>query len=602
MNHSFLHRAVRFGLLSMGLLWATMNAPVIAQDTDMAPALATPGTTPTVFQNPELVEEYQSTITPEDLAAHLYFFASDYFEGRETATRGQKLAANYLAGQYRKMGVEPKGTANPSNPMDPSAYFQPFPVYGSRMASATLSVSSNGTEFDRSVFSANKTDDKSYLIFGNTPEVSGDVVFGGYGINDTDLGYDDFKAIEDAGIDVTGAWLLILADEPLDGPEKSLFKTEDGKPSQWTTGRYRKISAAAGSLQPKGILMIVDSSPRFEGTVGTAAAQAASGLQGVGSLSLEPRTGDSGGRGRRSSFPPTFAVSTEFANSILSSSGKTVEQLQAQIDGSLKPVVMKVSSVQVKSEIKQEDLKLMTENVAGFIEGSDPVLKNQIVVVSAHYDHIGMREVPEGEDGINNGADDDGSGTVTVLEIAEAFARARDDGFGPRRSILFLNVTGEEKGLLGSAHYTDADPIVPLENTVTDLNIDMIGRIDPTHPGPNSDYVYIIGSNLISQELHNINQRVNQVTDINLDLNERFNSKDDPNQFYRRSDHWNFGKHNIPFIFFFTGTHEDYHRPGDEPQKIEYDRMARIGQMIFATAWQVANQDEPPAVSGTGFN
>ncbi|RMF64686.1 MAG: M28 family peptidase, partial [Bacteroidetes bacterium] len=142
-----------------------------------------------------------------------------------------------------------------------------------------------------------------------------------------------------------------------------------------------------------------------------------------------------------------------------------------------------------------------------------------------------------------------------------------------------------------------------LEKTVTNLNIDMIGRRDPTYPGNQPDnYVYIIGSNLISQELHDLNARVNEVTGLKLDLNERFNSKDDPNQFYRRSDHWNFGKHNIPFIFYFNGTHEDYHGLDDEPDKIDYPQLARRAQLIFATAWQVANQDARPAVSGKGFN
>ena len=141
-----------------------------------------------------------------------------------------------------------------------------------------------------------------------------------------------------------------------------------------------------------------------------------------------------------------------------------------------------------------------------------------------------------------------------------------------------------------------------MDKTVANLNIDKIGRYDPTHPGPDNNYVYIIGSNLISQELHDINLRMNDLLGTRLDLNERFNSRDDPNQFYRRSDHWNFGKNEIPFIFFFTGTHEDYHGADDEADKIEYERMARISQLIFATAWQVANQESRPAVSGTGFN
>ena len=228
------------------------------------------------------------------------------------------------------------------------------------------------------------------------------------------------------------------------------------------------------------------------------------------------------------------------------------------------------------------------------------MLKDEYVVISSHYDHVGMNDSEE--DGIFNGADDDGSGTVSVLEIAEAFQKAKNDGNGPRRSVIFLNVSGEEKGLLGSAFYTDYEPVVPLEKTVTNLNIDMIGRIDPTHTGDTDDYVYIIGSNLVSQELHDINIRVNEIIGTDLDLNERFNSKDDPNQFYRRSDHWNFGKNNIPFIFFFTGTHDDYHGVDDEPDKIEYERMARIAQVIFGTAWQVANQDTKPEVTGQGFN
>ncbi|MEX1054488.1 MAG: M28 family peptidase, partial [Rhodothermales bacterium] len=228
-------------------------------------------------------------------------------------------------------------------------------------------------------------------------------------------------------------------------------------------------------------------------------------------------------------------------------------------------------------------------------------LMHEVVVISSHYDHIGLDPTEE-DDQVNNGADDDGSGTVATLEIAEAFMRAKREGYGPRRSVLFLNVSGEEKGLLGSEYYADIRPVVPLANTVVNLNIDMIGRHDPTVPNADSNYVYIIGSNLISKELHDINLRVNEVTGVGLNLNERFNSKDDPNQFYARSDHWNFGKHGIPFIFFFTGTHDDYHRPGDEADKIDYERLARIGRLIFATAWQVANQDARPAVSGTGFH
>ena len=242
--------------------------------------------------------------------------------------------------------------------------------------------------------------------------------------------------------------------------------------------------------------------------------------------------------------------------------------------------------------------EVLSENVVAFIEGTD--LKDEVVVISAHLDHVG--DDGDGDDTIYNGADDDGSGTVTMLEIAEAFKAAADAGHGPRRSILFLHVSGEEKGLLGSEYYADREPLIPIEQTVANLNIDMIGRYDPERGFERTDYVYIIGGDLISQDIHDWNEAVNETTGTDLLLSDRFNSPDDPNQFFRRSDHWNFGKYDVPFIFYFTGTHEDYHGVGDSADKIDYDRMARIGRLIFGTAWELANRDERPAVSGVGFN
>lgn len=582
-----LRRRVLLGAAVLGL------APALALAQAGGPAASA---TPTVFANPKLVQQYQATITADDLAAHLYLFASDYFEGRETGTRGQKLAAYYLASQYRKMGLQPKGSAPAGSPRALEAYLQPFPVYGQRLQQATLTVKQGDQVLAQSLFGPNQQDGQAYLAFGGSEQNQGEVVFAGYGIQDDELGYNDFAALKEAGLDVGGKWLLILRDEPLKDAETSLLKTADGKPSRWSRQSFDKLRAAIGSGFPAGVLIVDDAGPRAEASVAERAAQAAAGIErSVGNLSLNPPKG--GGR----SFPPVYNVSTAFANKLLAAGGKTVEQLQAQINAQLKPVVMALPGVTVESRLEKAVKEYSSENVVAFIEGSDPVLKDEVVVVSSHYDHIGVNAALEG-DQINNGADDDGSGTVTTLEIAEAFMQAKRDGHGPRRSVLFLNVSGEEKGLLGSAYYADVAPAWPLDKTVTNLNIDMIGRFDPTHPTESEDYVYIIGSNLISQELHDINLRVNDVTGTRLELSERFNSKDDPNRFYARSDHWNFGKHGVPFIFFFTGTHEDYHQPGDEPHKIAYERMARIAQLIFATAWQVANQDAPPAVSGTGFN
>jgi Zn-dependent M28 family amino/carboxypeptidase len=225
---------------------------------------------------------------------------------------------------------------------------------------------------------------------------------------------------------------------------------------------------------------------------------------------------------------------------------------------------------------------IVGQNVLGYIPGSDSLLREELIVITAHYDHVG---IIDGE--IHNGADDDGSGTVSVLELAEAFQESVKAGEGPKRSVLLMTVVGEEKGLLGSEWYAD-HPIWPLEQTVANLNIDMIGRVDEAHPDDDR-YVYLIGSDKLSSELHEISENANS-TYTNLALDYTFNAPDDPNRFYYRSDHYNFAKNNIPVIFYFSGVHEDYHRPGDDPEKIHYGKTAEIGQLVFYTAWQLANQ------------
>ncbi len=231
----------------------------------------------------------------------------------------------------------------------------------------------------------------------------------------------------------------------------------------------------------------------------------------------------------------------------------------------------------------QKPKTVETENVVAIIKGSEK--PDEYVVITAHLDHVGLDET-----GIYNGADDDGSGTVALLEIAEAFKKAADKGKGPKRSIVFLHVTGEEKGLLGSAYYTD-NPIYPLENTVVNLNVDMIGRIDPSRREKNRDYIYLIGSDHDSVDLHKLSEQTNAES-VNMTLDYRFNDKNDPNRFYYRSDHYNFAKNGIPIIFYFTGTHADYHKITDTPDKIEYDLLEMRSRLIFYTAWNIANRDK----------
>ena len=234
-----------------------------------------------------------------------------------------------------------------------------------------------------------------------------------------------------------------------------------------------------------------------------------------------------------------------------------------------------------ESRLFKKKIVVKGENILGYIKGTD--LKDELILITAHYDHLGKKDSL-----IYNGADDNGSGTSAIMEIAEAFMIAKKEGKGPRRSILIMPVSGEEKGLLGSKYYTKK-PIYPLEKTVANLNIDMIGRIDYNHD--TSNYVYLIGSDMLSKELHDISEKINKEY-IGLDLDYTFNSEEDPNRYYYRSDHYNFAKNNIPVIFYFNGLHEDYHKPTDTIEKIDFKKIEKITRLIFLTAWELANRDK----------
>lgn len=227
-----------------------------------------------------------------------------------------------------------------------------------------------------------------------------------------------------------------------------------------------------------------------------------------------------------------------------------------------------------------------SENIWAFIEGSEK--PEEVLVISAHYDHVGIKD---GE--VYNGADDDGSGTVALLEIAQAFEIAKKEGHGPKRSILFFHATGEEHGLHGSRYYSE-NPLFPVANTITDINIDMIGRRDETHANTNN-YVYLIGADRLSTDLDNICTIANAKY-IKMDLDYKFNDPKDPNHFYERSDHYNFAKNGIPAVFLFNGVHADYHQKTDEVDKIEFDALAKRAQLAFVIAWELANRENRPVV------
>ncbi len=360
-----------------------------------------------------------------------------------------------------------------------------------------------------------------------------------------------------------GKFVMILANEPVDASGKSHITGKTEK-SDWSTQRRLKINTAR-ELGAKAIFIVV---PDFEKQKSEMHhAMNASTLKLKGDKS-QPRM-------------PVIYISPEMANELAGNRKKTIQQIQQRINAKKKTTSFTVKN-QFSLTIKRERRQIVTENVLGFIEGSD--LKNEIIVITAHYDHIGM----EG-DIVFNGADDDGSGTVAVIELAEAFMKAKKEGNGPRRSILFMTVSGEERGLLGSEWYSE-NPVFPLKQTICNLNIDMIGRVDPDHEKDSAAYVYVIGSDKLSSQLRAVSEASN-TTYCGINLDYRYDAPNDPNLFYYRSDHYNFARKNIPVIFYFNGTHADYHKETDEVSKINFPLMERRARLVFFTAWEIANRD-----------
>jgi len=267
---------------------------------------------------------------------------------------------------------------------------------------------------------------------------------------------------------------------------------------------------------------------------------------------------------------PLIFLSTEFNALLLSKCPSGTPEGQ-----------LKESSLSLTFSPGTEQHFIDSENVIGLIEGTDK--KEEIIVISAHYDHLGVRN---GE--VFNGADDDASGTSALLSLAETFANAAQQGYRTSRSIAFIAFTGEEKGLMGSSWFVE-NPVFQMKNIVCDLNIDMIGRIDPAHEQKNvKDYIYLIGSDKISQELHELSEAVNKKC-CGLELDYTYNNENDPNRFYYRSDHYNFARFGIPVIFYFNGTHADYHKSTDDWDKIDFEKASKITKLIFRTTNEIAN-------------
>ena len=494
----------------------------------------------------DVLEEIARSISVEDLKKHLNILAADDMEGRELGYEGNRKAARYIADEFSKMGIEE---------LESGGYYQPIPFYSAQWEELKLEV--NGKEY--------KPIKEFYSIMSMNNSVqrfeTDEVVFLGYGIDDPS--YSDYK-----GADVQGKVILIYRGEPKDAEGNSLI-TKSPEVSAWSRAIIRKLRTA----RDKGVRAVLIIDDEFTKNVGELRNLLLGGNVRLG----EP------GEMRKVNYTNQLFINTDILSNILGKKRKKVIKVRDKIAKKGKSKAVTIPANLAITQVK-DNMPVQHENVLAYIEGSDPELKKELIVITAHYDHVGRR----GDD-IFNGADDDGSGTVSVMEIAEAFQKAKEMGSGPRRSVLCMLVTGEEKGLLGSRYYTE-NPIYPLEHTVVNINIDMIGRIDDKHAS-NPDYVYVIGSDMMSDDLHIINEEVN-ATYTQLELDYTYNAVDDPNRFFYRSDHFNFAIKGIPAIFFFNGTHADYHRPSDTIEKINFEVMRKRALLAFYNAWEIANRQE----------
>ena len=483
-------------------------------------------------------------ITPLELRMHLKFLASEELGGRYTLSPSFAVAARYLASHLEGYGFKGAG--------EHGEFLQTFQVVSAKpdTAKSSLEISGGGK--------ANTYHFGDFYIAGagGSGEAQGQLVFVGSGVSSPSQQHDDY-----AGLDVKGKIVLMVQGTPAGVDLSRLANNESGEGAARAHG-------ASGILQvpPQRMLELMKNKSFQERAATRETVRLAR---------------DSDGK------LPMLTLGPDLAEGLLAAGGLDLKNIFESVSRKQKLQPRKLD-ISAKMAVSLQLTRTTTQNVAAILEGTDPKLKNEYVVFSAHYDHL--KTGPSGE--IYPGADDDGSGTTAVLTIAHAMSLER-----PKRSVLVMFHAGEELGLLGSAYNTDYAPVVPLDKMVTDLNIDMIGRSKP--PGDkeledehltDANTVYLVGSDRISQELHQISEETNaEFQKMKLDYH--YNDPNNPERIYFRSDHWNYAKHGVPIIFYFDGTHVDYHRPTDTVDKIDFAKMTKITRLVFETGWRIANLD-----------
>ncbi len=537
-----------------------------------------------------------ASISPTDLRQWLEYIASDALQGRQVFTEGLGLAAAYIADRLAGWNVTPGG--------DDGTYFQTVRSLGVRSTSkASVVVEVNGA---KRIFQDGEGITFPKKMGGKQTIASERIQFVGYGLQVPSADLDDY-----ADVDARGKVVVFLGQGPSTLPASS----------------SRLVTARSRNAIGKGAIATIGPSPT-QITASRAMAQGVAVPQPTSRRDETPAR-RAGGPPDNGDFttaerydqpvPPALTGTDDFFEFLLSGSDVRYADLKEKVARRepLPRVAIKGAKITVHVDADYTVVRTrLTRNIIGIVQGTDPALRDTYVAFGAHYDHIGYaesgggstasagsfsgscpgqsRDTPRAGDTINNGADDDGSGTVALMALARAFAQ----GPRPKRSLLFVWHSGEEAGLQGSRYYADF-PIVPLERISAQLNIDMIGRNRCDDPAQ-ADTVYLVGSDRISTELHNLNEEANGALARPLTLNYALNDPADPESIYTRSDHYSYASKGVPIIFYTTGLHRDYHYVTDEVSKIEFPKLARITQLVYATGTRLANLDHAPVRDNKG--
>jgi len=492
-----------------------------------------------------------TTITAAGLKDYLSFVASDEMEGRDTPSRGLDTTARFIATLLSRAGVKPGG--------DNGTYFQKIALKRQKLVPESAEFEVDGQKMSYG---------RDFLITGGAGSASGSLVFAGDGWFVKAKGIDAYKTIDPKG--------------------KIVVLTQGGLPRSFTISDLNSGKRGEDWIDPGAYAV-------KKGAVGIIILPPLTMLADPDRLEMMRRSAETGSyyveklpRGMTQAEVPTAMVTLKVARALFQREKPGADAILASFPSGtpVEPFAL-AADKKVRFSVKTTVEEAATQNVVGIVDGSDPALKSEYVALGAHYDHSGTRTT--GPDTIMNGADDDGTGTVALLAMAEALAKAERR---PKRSAVFVWHMGEEKGLWG-AQYFVAFPAVPLDKIVAQLNIDMIGRSKAANDSnPSNEYlsgpneVYVIGSKMLSTQLGEVNEAVNAAY-LKLSLNYKYDDPKDPQRFFYRSDHYEYAKKNIPIVFYMTGVHADYHRPSDEVSTIDFAKFEKITRTIYATLWEI---------------